>query len=330
MPITLFKRPDTPYYWARGSYLGISLCRTTKALKRQIALKVVRQWENEIERGCFSQQGRKTFLEAAISYLQAGGEKRTVKKLTEIFKDRYLDEIDQAAIDAAAARLHNNPATRNREMYSPISAILKHGGVDFRIKRPSGSRGNQITDWLRPDEAHRLFDAARDIDREFVCLLIFLCYTGCRLSEALNLQCNDVDLTNGEAFVRHTKNGQPRRLYLPAVLVAELANHPRGLSQSDKVFRWSKCGRLYNLLDYVALQAGITFPKRSAFHLLRHTFATWARRYGGADSKALVATGAWKSEQSASRYSHATVSEEARRIGDSLPTNSVQSDRKTG
>jgi hypothetical protein len=33
--------------------------------------------------------------------------------------------------------------------------------------------------------------------------------------------------------------------------------------------------------------------------------------YAGLDSKGLVSTGAWKSEQSASRYAHTVVSEEA-------------------
>jgi hypothetical protein len=33
--------------------------------------------------------------------------------------------------------------------------------------------------------------------------------------------------------------------------------------------------------------------------------------YAGSDTKGLVSTGAWKSEQSASRYAHAVVSEEA-------------------
>lgn len=323
MPIKLYKRKDTPYYWARGSYLGIALCRSTKADKRPIALKVVKQWESEIERGCFSQQGRTTFLEAAVSYLQAGGEKRTVGKLIEKFRDRYLDEIDQAAIDQAAAEMHENPATRNREVYSPASAILKHAGADFRIKRPAGSRGKQIADWLQPAQAQMVFDVARGIDREFAGLLIFLCYTGCRLSEALNLQCYDVDLTSGEAFVRHTKNGHPRRVYLPGAVLAELANHPRGMGRSEKVFRWSKCGRLYNLLKQAAQTAQVRLPERAAFHLFRHTYATWMRRYAGADSKTLVATGAWKSEQSASRYAHTIVSEEAK-LADKLPVAKVK------
>jgi integrase len=302
MPITLYKRKDTPYYWARGSYLGVSLCRSTKTDKRSVAVKIVKQWESEIERSCFTPQGRKTFLEAAVSYLQAGGEKWTVGKLIERFKDTYLDEIDQAAIDQAAAEIPGSPATKNRKIYTPLSAILKHAGADFRIKRPSGSGGRQIADWLRPEDAGKLFRAAKEIDAEFSSLLVFLCYTGCRLSEALNLQCADVDLSNGEAFVRKTKNGHPRRVYLPAAVIAELASHPRGLERSGKVFRWTKCGRIYALHRETARRAGVTLPQRSSFHLYRHTYATWMRRYADADAKTLVATGAWISEKSASRY----------------------------
>ena len=89
-------------------------------------------------------------------------------------------------------------------------------------------------------------------------------------------------------------------------------NHPRGLDRPGKqVFRWHKGGRLYNLLNKAAKDAGISLPTREAFHVFRHTYGTWMRRYAGSDTKGLVSTGAWKSEQSASRYAHAVVSEEA-------------------
>lgn len=55
-----------------------------------------------------------------------------------------------------------------------------------------------------------------------------------------------------------------------------------------------------------------------AFHLFRHTYATWLRRYAGADAKALVGTGAWESEKSASRYAHTVIAEDAR-LSDQLP-----------
>ena len=99
---------------------------------------------------------------------------------------------------------------------------------------------------------------------------------------------------------------------MPTHLVAALANHPRGLERPGKqVFRWHKGGRLYNLLRRAARDAAVVLPEREAFHVFRHTYGTWMRRYAGSDTKGLVSTGAWKSEQSASRYAHTVVSEEA-------------------
>ena len=58
---------------------------------------------------------------------------------------------------------------------------------------------------------------------------------------------------------------------------------------------------------------GVDLPERSAFHIFRHTYATWMRREAGLDTKGLVATGAWRDRKSADRYEHVVVSEEARK-----------------
>ena len=79
------------------------------------------------------------------------------------------------------------------------------------------------------------------------------------------------------------------------------------------MFRHRPRGRLYKLLYQAAEAAKVTLPEREAFHIFRHTYGTWMRRYGRVDTKGLVATGAWKSEQSASRYAHTVVSEEAQK-----------------
>jgi hypothetical protein len=39
------------------------------------------------------------------------------------------------------------------------------------------------------------------------------------------------------------------------------------------------------------------------------------RRYGGLDTKGLVATNNWRDERSASRYAHAVTNEEWQRVG---------------
>ena len=335
MPIKLIApRPGkTPYYAGRGKYLGRYVDRSTKALTKPLARKVIRQWQREIERGEFAEPTEPTFASALISYLNAGGDPRPTGKLLEYFKTRPLREFDKAVIDACALALFptQSAATRNREVYTPVSAILKSAGAafDFKIKRPKGSRGKVITSWLWPEQAFRIFAAALTLDVEFEILLQFLCYTGCRLSDPLKMKCSDVRLSEAFAFVGKTKNGKPRPVFLPPALVARLASHPRGLDRGDaRLFRFHKSGALYYLLMAACMIAcGLPKPARIKrgkrpprpkyeldwvnFHSFCHTYGTWMRRYGGLDVRGLVGTGRWDSIQSAERYAHVVASEDA-------------------
>src|SRR6185437_1251227 len=177
------------------------------------------------------------------------------------------------------------------------------------------SQGTPRLTWLRPEEAMRLLDAAEAVDARFGALCVFLLYTGCRLSEALRLKWAEVNLDEGFAYVGKTKNGSPRAVHLPEVAVKSLALLP---NDARTVFRLSKCGRLYTMLNRAAVGAGYEIPDGIAFHIWRHTYGAWLRRYAGLDTTGLVATGAWRSRQAAAVYEHADVTEEARKA-DLLP-----------
>ena len=126
-------------------------------------------------------------------------------------------------------------------------------------------------------------------------------------------------LSESFAYLDETKNEAPRGVHLPPVLVAALANHPRGLDRGrSKVFRFRKNGHLYNLMKKVKKATGpdVSF---ATFHVLCHTWATWMRRYGKLDTRGLVGTGRWKDLKSAARYEHVVVSEESMKA-DLLPT----------
>lgn len=348
MPLKLVPpRPGkSPYWTVRGTYLGQYVDRSTKARKRAIADRVRRQIELEIEAGRFQVAKEPDFASAALAYMNAGGERRFLVPLLKHFHTTPLSVIGQTEIDAAAETLYPDatPATRNRQVYSPISAVLKHAGLDHKLRRPKGSRGRVITQWLWPEQAFAIFDAASQLDPEFEILLRFLCYSGCRLGEALQMTCNELRLSESFAYVRTSKNGEPRPVFLPAHLVAALANHPRGLDRGDsRVFRFHQGGGLRNLLrSATAIACGLPKPKREkrsgqpikrahnldwvTFHSFCHTYATWMRRYAGRDVKGLVATGRWKSEQSASRYAHVVPSEDAKAAA-KLPASTLLSRR---
>ena len=313
MPLKLIPPRKSPFWSVRGTYLGVYVDRSTKAGKRAVAAKVLKQWEREIECGEFTERGEQTFAGAAAAYMTAGGERIYLRRLLEHFGEKPLKQIDQAEIDAAAIAIYPlaSPATRNRQVYTPMSAILRHVGNKLDLRRPKGSGGNKQTAWLWPEQAFRLFDEAEKLDARFAALLVVLCYTGLRLSEALGMTWDKVRLADGFAYIPDTKNDEPRAVFLPPVVVAALAN--LGGGDTGRLFPFRKSGHLYHLLRAAASRAEVELPERSAFHLFRHTYATWMRREAGLDTKGLVATGAWKDRKSADRYEHVIVSEEARK-----------------
>jgi integrase len=322
MPLKLYP-PDAkakrPNWRIRGTYLGVNVERSTGTGEKRLAVKALAKIKDEIERGAFATPGVATFASAAALYMRNGGETRFMEPLLLHFGEKPLPAIDQQAIDAAAASIYPTAtnATRNRQVYSPVSSVLKAGGVTMALKRPKGARGTVRLHWLRPDEAMALLDAADAMNPRFGALLTFLLYTGCRLNEALALTPADLSLPESFAYVRDTKNGSPRPVHLPVSVVAALAN----IDTTARVFGWHKSGRLYTWLDDAAKAAGVTIPPGIAFHLFRHSYGAWQRRYGKLDTSGLVATGAWKSRQAAAVYEHADVTESAKR-SDLFPTRS--------
>jgi integrase len=323
MPLKLIapRQGKSPNWTIRGTYIGVRVDQTTGTPDERFAKKILAKIRDEIERGAFAKPTGPTFVMAAIKYLENGGEKRFVSRLAEHFGNLPLARIDQTVLDAAAVTLYPkaSPATRNRQVYAPVSAILKCYGILRCVQRPKGKQGNHGLRFFTPDEAYRLISAAKIHDSEFGLFLAFLLYTGCRLSEALAIDLSKVNLEEAWAYTPTTKNGKPRLIHLPPDLVHALAKHPRGLDRKGKLFRFGKNGRLYLWLDEAAKVAGVELPSRVAFHAFRHTWGAWMRRYAGLDTTGLVETGAWQSRQAASIYEHAVQSEEARRA-DLLPS----------
>jgi integrase len=319
MPLKLVppRKGKSPNYTLRGTHLRTKVDQTTGTSDARLARKELNRIKEEIERGRFSPSRELDFMTAAISYLEAGGEPRFIVPLKDHFGETPLSAIDQAAIDAAAVTIYptESAATRNRQVYTPISAILKHAGREKALKRPKGSRGTPRTAWLRPEQAFALLAAARGRNARFGALCTFLLYTGCRLTEALRLEAADIDLAASFAYVKRTKNGEARAVNLPPVLVAELANIEFAFASA---FGFSKAGRIYDLFDEVCSAAGVVIPPRVAFHIFRHSYGKWMREYGGLDTSGLVATRAWKSREAAAVYEHVETSVEAKKA-DLLP-----------
>lgn len=333
MPLKLIasRKAETKNFYIRGKYLGIAVDKSSGTNKRSVAQAILKRIEREIELGDYRRpvETAPTFLSAAIAYLEAGRRKRYVAKLIKHFGETSINRIDQAAIDAAAIALHPNAsnATRNAAVYTPMSAILHHAGVDIKLRRPKGAKGRVVTDWLRQEDANAIVTAADQIDTEFGTLLRALLFTGLRLGEVLTWRWEDVNLDEGVAWTRREKGGDVSDAKFRPDLVVEM----RALRRTDDghVFRFRQGGHLKHMLTRAKLAAlDLPCPVRRPtgwqppdnrlgwvnFHTFRHTWATWMRRYGGLDTKGLVATRNWRDERSASRYAHAVPSREWKRV----------------
>ncbi|WP_420133982.1 tyrosine-type recombinase/integrase [Rhodopseudomonas sp.] len=340
MPLKLVppRKGKSPNYTIRGTYLGVSVDRSARTAKKAVAEQQRKQLEGQIERGEYPPRAPApdaiTFIAAAVAYMRAGGERETMAKLISYFRETPIENIGQGEIDAAALDLYPDatPATRNRKVYTPVSAVLHHAGRDIQIRRPKGAKGKIVTDFLSVEDAFAIIAAADREDPAFGMLLRFLLYTGCRISEAMALRWEQVAFDLGVAYIATSKNDDPRTVLLQAELRREMRAFA-GDRASGPVFPFHRGGGLKDRLTRAKLSVcGITSKKRHGgetkadrripphrlswvgFHTFCHTWATWMRRYAGIDLQGLVATGRWRDPRSAARYAHVAAREEWTRV----------------
>ena len=107
---------------------------------------------------------------------------------------------------------------RNRQVYTPVSAILKHVGIDKKIKRPKGWRGNKRTFWLKPEPTFRLLGAASELEAEFGILWPAVQLLRPTLGRSFGRLQADRSTAREFAYIPDTKTDEPRGVYLPPSL----------------------------------------------------------------------------------------------------------------
>ena len=192
-----------------------------------------------------------------------------------------VTSITSAAIedmkDYLKAEMDNKNGTINRKL-ACLSKCLDYAEIkDFITKKPVIEylkEGEGRLRFLTPDEEGRIFDhLSRFMDGKYYYYAVFLLYTGCRVSEALNLQWQDV--TQGPSPMVtfwNTKNGSFRSV--------PLVNRAQGALQWSQGQGWI---RPFALIDYNTFQRAWTRAKDAAGlrkdgqvvpHVLRHTCAS--------------------------------------------------------
>lgn len=272
-------------------------------------------------------KGYKTVSDAIVEYIENGGDGAFLGRVNEALGLIRLDEINQATIDQAARdaypgykrgkngkpRIHSK-ATIKRQFYTPLASVLHHahniGWMPYiRVMMPKTER--PAPKWADENWFESLFAHASDDLKRIV---IFLTGTGCRISEVLNLAPGDVNAKAQEAYVRTTKNGEPRMVHLPEFVLEQIK--PLLEDNRDRVFYMYNSRHNVNAdLERTAKKAKIEYL--TTHKVGSHTYATSLARLAGMDAKALSATGRWKDPKSTYFYTHYLKSEQSRKA-DSL------------
>ena len=155
MPLRLEppKKGRTSFYRIRGTHLGAKIDQTAGTGDKQEAAAIKASIEKSIlariKRGEPIEQPKPSkgpdFLTALIAYLESGGDGRFTDILKFHLMETPIADIDQARIDKAAAILYPaaTTATRNRQVYTPIIAILRRAGIKTEFSRPIGANGKR-------------------------------------------------------------------------------------------------------------------------------------------------------------------------------------------
>jgi integrase len=342
MSLKLKRRAGRPHWYIFGTVRGVSIRESTRVAdhKTAEAIRARREWEI-IQRSVFGAEATATFVGAAVSYLEGGGERTYLKPIIARVGSMPLAKIDQAFIEKTARALYPNasPATLNRQAFTPIAAVLNHAAKRGLCARKTVERLAQPKGrvrWITFEEAERLLTACSPHLRP---LVMFLLGTGARMSEALYLDWREVDLAGAHVTFLDTKNGEHRGIPLHARLVNELRGlrHPQG-----RVFRTntglpyaekeSGGGQIKTAFRGACRRAGLAdFTP----HDCRHTWATW-HYAANRDIVALMKLGGWKSERMVLRYAHVNVAQLAASIDAGLagwtapnPHQPIRRQRKT-
>lgn len=132
--------------------------------------------------------------------------------------------------------------------------------------------------------------------------------TICRRGEILNLKYDDCNLVTGEALVRITKNGKPRRIGLSERAVEIIRSLPRSVS-----------GNLFTVRSVSAFEKAFRRTVANArikdfhFHDLRHSGATYLAEQGWSTIE-LMAQGGWSSADMVKRYANISAKHLAKRL----------------
>lgn len=302
MPLKVYRRGKV--YHFRGTVAGQRERGSTGLETREAALAFAAEFEAKA-RKCRTHgpEAVLTFEDAVLNYLAAEKTDRFLAKPRAYFKRTLVKDISAGTIRQAAIDIYPeaNAATRNRQVIVPVQAVINHCAdlqlcAPIRVKRFKVDRKEKkpvTVEWVRAFAEKAL--------PHLGALALFMFGTGARISEALQLRWEDVNLQKGTALLKQTKQRSER--------VARL--HPEVIAAMSALHRYPGRGPFFYLNRSAGIKAWRTACKRAglpmlSFHSCRHGFAT-TLLHCGVDVVTVAKRGGWASAKHVfETYGHAS------------------------
>lgn len=237
--------------------------------------------------------------------------------------------LDRAQVQAWMAHLHANgsaPATVAARLAGvrQLSKWLTEEGMldaDPLLRLNAPKQDSPITPVLTSDELKAMLKACQGTafrDRRDEAIVRLMSETGMRVSEALGLDTDDVDMPRGLAYIRRGKGGKGRIV-------------PFGPQTAKALDRYIRLRRTHPGADLPALFVTARLPRPLTDHGLRRTLGARAEAAGigkfhphmfrhtaahrwlaaGGSEGGLMAVAGWSSREMLDRYARATAAERA-------------------
>ena len=253
---------------------------------------LAKRQQDILDRYTWGEQRTATFAEAAVLYLEKGGEDRFMIKLLDHFGTMRLSEITDMMIANFAAKTYpkSGPQGINRQVYTPVIAVFRAGAKAQLCSLPSFSRPKQpkrkSIKYANDEYLARILPSCGVRLRAAALLVTF---TAARASEACRVEDADVDWDDCSVELRETKNGMPRRVKLPPLVMDALVPL-RG--RKGRLFGLKTRHSLNQALKRAAKRAGV--PYLSSHKIGRHAFSARLLRQGKS-GRVVQEAGGWKS-----------------------------------
>ena len=204
-------------------------------------------------------------------------------------KTGHLESIMGAMLKAG-----KSPATVKYAM-AVVSQVWNHardkGLVDKesptrRIKKPKVD--NKRVRFLTEAEADTLLTALMERSPTVHDIAALGIFCGARAREIYSLRWGDIDHKAGTVFLRQTKNGRSRHVYITKEIRDILERRYENQGRNELVFpstKGTEITRIYNTFDIVVAELGFNegvtdSRQKVVFHTTRHTFASWLVQRG--------------------------------------------------